>query len=281
MTTAVFLETPRLRPLVRCSFMRRLALPLFSLLAVTLAGSSSSAQEIRAPAPLWAPDEAAPSPVAALPGRPEKLHVVAPAQPSEHGSTTFAAYRAQALGYLTAQGITQHKQSGGARGRTFELYHLPDGTPAFPLPLHLNEKDTLRLHVVVPQIARTEFGITACEDVPIARVLSSYSEVIKTVGPAERDATPAVPFTLISHTRSLQCAGSLSYKITTTLPGGISATSTTSTKIEPVYLLLVGAALVFDFGRPVRYELNDRTKTGAAAKRSSASTGTFRGSVRS
>src|SRR5581483_7394360 len=158
---------------------------------------------------------------------------------------------------------------GGALGRKFKIYHLPDCSLAEPLPSHINEKDRLELIVLGPTDAQVTFEIVTCEAVPGLRILGSYADAAK-IGTVPisglRTVTAELRIVPYVHKQFVQCAGTLVYKVTVKRQGQPDITTTMSVVFDPVYRLAWGAGLVFDFVRPISYSLKPRpaaTGTGS------------------
>ncbi len=182
----------------------------------------------------------------------------------------LAVLEQQARAFLAAQNIAEHqvvKQSNF--GRTFRLYHLPTGVPAFPLPRHVNEKDDVEIWTVVPADATVSVDVSACDKIPAVRVAGNYKaskEAISAFGVLE-SAEDEVPFKIDAFARRLRCAGTLTYKIDVTR-AGLAATTTTSLAFDPVYRFEWGLGFMFDFGRPKKLSLGDRpTVDGMATEK--------------
>lgn len=163
--------------------------------------------------------------------------------------------------YLRDQGIVDHAKSGGPTGRTFKLYHLPDGTPAFPMPNDLSEEDHVEPWIVVIAGEQVSAEVTICKGVPAVRISGtppSIGEPPKEIkgGPAVA-LPPPPPMHLRRISAPLQCADDLSYKVRTA-----HGEHDVSFKIDPVYRFSWGAAYGFDFSRPTRLHLVERPSDG-------------------
>lgn len=158
--------------------------------------------------------------------------------------------------YLAEQRITGHAITRrSVFGRTFRIYHLPTGIPAFPLPRHINEKDTVELWTVLPEGAKLAVEVTACDKVPPVRVAGTYKLAAEAAGILQTDELPA--FRLEGYAKPLSCAGTLTYKLDVQYRGA-SASTPTSIPFDPVYRFEWGVGFMFDFGRPTAYALGDR-----------------------
>lgn len=117
-----------------------------------------------------------------------------------------------------------------------------------------------------PPNAAVNVEILACEKVPALRVQGSLAATTAMLGklPILEQRQAKAIFRFKSHAKVLECAGSLSYKITTTLQGGQTASSTITIAIDPIYHLAWGVAAVFDFGKRSQYSLKDRPVTGSS-----------------
>jgi len=158
--------------------------------------------------------------------------------------------------YIKTESVCERKAAGSAAlGRTYELYHLPDGSPACAPPEHISEKDTVVLVTIVPTDAVANVEVVSCEAVPSFRVLGK-------VGDAKFAGAPqsAVTYMEVKYPRHFKCAEKLSYKISTTFASGTINTpeGATTLTIEPTYRVSVGGTLAFDFGRPPSISLKDR-----------------------
>jgi hypothetical protein len=167
--------------------------------------------------------------------------------------------------YLSQQNILDHERTGGWRGHTYKLYHLPDGSPAFPLPNRIAEEDRVELWIVAVAGEAATAEITTCNEVPVARIsgasLSEQAQPIKS-GEGIRDGAAEPPaFQLRSVAPSSRCAEQLSYKL-----GSRHGQQEISIKIAPVHLFAWGLAYGFDFGRPTRLSLVERPVAGGAGE---------------
>ncbi len=177
-----------------------------------------------------------------------------------------AAVLEQARQYLIEERIFDHARTGYPTGRTYKLYHLPDGSPAFPLPNKVAEEDHVELWVVEVAGERVDAEITTCKDVPPVRIIGSRSgkaaEPVKS-GEPDRAVAPAPPptFELRRVAAPAKCAEQLSYKLRT----GYGEREI-SIKIAPVHLFSWGLAYGFDFGRPTRLRLVERPASGGAGE---------------
>lgn len=179
----------------------------------------------------------------------------------------LAVLEQQARAFLAAKNIAEHqivKQSNF--GRTFRLYHLPTGAPAFPLPRHVNEKDDVEIWTVVPADATVSVDVSACDKIPAVRVAGTYKASKEAIGAfgVLQSAEDEVPFKLDAFARRLSCAGTLTYKIDVTR-AGLAASTTTSLAFDPVYRFEWGLGFMFDFGRPKKLSLGDRPTVDAMA----------------
>ncbi|NJM91122.1 MAG: hypothetical protein HC863_02385 [Myxococcales bacterium] len=169
----------------------------------------------------------------------------------------FASLDRQARQFLAD---TKHIQDheivrDSAFGRTFRIYHLPSGVPAFPLPRHVNEKDDVEIWIVVPFDGKANVEVTSCDKVPAYRVSGSYSAGKEALGRLE--SGERVQFGLEGYARRLSCAGTLSYKIDLAFQG-VTASTATSLPFDPVVRFEWGIGYLFDFTRPRRLSLGDR-----------------------
>lgn len=181
----------------------------------------------------------------------------------------FALQNEAAEAFFKAQTVSDHELVGSKvlRARKVTLYHLPDGSPAFPIPRHLTEKDEITLKVAHPADARVKVQVMACDDVPTLRVQGSLADA-STFLPKGSAADPRQAksqFRLKTHPKVLECSDSLSYKITTTLASGATSTRTITLAIDPIYHIAWGVAAVFDFGKRGSYSLKDRPVPGGGA----------------
>jgi hypothetical protein len=195
--------------------------------------------------------------------QPEPL-TEAPSVPPISKDRYFELLDRLALNYLRiALKIQEHGVSGGALGKTYDLYHLPSGRPAFPLSSHISEKDRVRLHIVTPEDASAKVIVSTCNEVPEIRILGSLEQSRKDLETSQLGRSiptapiPTTQFALFDHEQTLRCAGTLSYRVLVTTLAGESSSPTSSITIEPVYLLSLGISLIFDFGKPSRIALQD------------------------
>jgi len=154
--------------------------------------------------------------------------------------------------------IFQHgTPAGKARyfGGSYVLYHLPDGSAAFPIPPHISEKDTIQIVVILPVGAIAKVDILACDQVPATRVEGSLKTATEAAGQLHIGETPR--FVMKSYPFRLSCAGTLTYRIQTS-GGGAAGNLTTSIAIDPVYRFHWGAGAMFDFGAPHVVSLQNR-----------------------
>lgn len=182
-------------------------------------------------------------------------------------TTDPALADARALVITTGQasegglGITRHVVTGREDfGRTFALYHLPSGAMAFAAPSHISEKDTIELWIVLPEQVSAQVELVNCDKVPDIRVAGSYKAAIGSL----QSKTPPAP----THQAHLlwrgRCAGTMTYKITTTMTT-VKFNAMTSLPIDPVYRFEWGVGYMFDFGRPHQLSLQDRMTSGGTA----------------
>jgi hypothetical protein len=160
----------------------------------------------------------------------------------------------RALQFLRDHGITDHAKVGGPTGRTYRLYHLPDGTPAFPMPNGISEEDRIEPWVVAPAGQTATAEVTVCKDVPAVRISGTRPAIdpkVNSLKSGER-TTPA-PLTLRRISAPFQCAEDLSYKVHTDL-----GERDISFKIAPVYRFSWGLSYGFDFSRPTRLRAVER-----------------------
>jgi hypothetical protein len=157
----------------------------------------------------------------------------------------------KAMAYLASEKITNHGVGGGVLGRHYRLYHLPDGTPAFPLPMHVNEKDQVEIWAVMPIGTKATVDVVACDKAPGFRIRGSYKDAAGAAGKLQ--GLEEVTFALQAYPSQLQCAGTLTYKIDTS-----GQSTTTSISIDPVYRFEWGVGYGFDFGKPQKLSLGDR-----------------------
>ncbi|HMG55607.1 MAG TPA: hypothetical protein VK601_19045 [Kofleriaceae bacterium] len=171
---------------------------------------------------------------------------------------TTAKFTEDALAALTGQfKVAGHHTPTGSDdyfGGTYTIYHLPDGSAAFPIPQHISEKDTIELAIVLPVGATAKIDILACDEVPTVRVDGSLKAATAAAGQIQSGETE---FVLKSYPVKLSCAGTLSYRIQTS-GGGAAGNTTSSIPIDPVYRFHWGAGAMFDFGMPHVVGLKDR-----------------------
>lgn len=173
---------------------------------------------------------------------------------SDAAKQQLTALAADARSFLSDLKIVNHVvATDSVLGRRFQIYHLPDGTPAFPLPSHINEKDEVEIWLVLPTNATATVDVTACDKVPAVRVAGSYAEVA-----GAKHSNEAVALKLESFARRLHCAGTLTYQVSVTFEGMTGQVST-SIAFDPVYRFEWWAGYMFDFGRPRSISLADRT----------------------
>lgn len=195
--------------------------------------------------PVGAP---APTPGSPTPGTP----------PVEVDKTALAALEQAARSFLDSKNITDHqviKQSNF--GRTFRIYHLPTGAPAFPLPRHINEKDDLEIWTVIPSDATVAVEVSACDKVPAVRVAGTYKAAAEYAGKLQSGEKEPLTFKLDGYAKRLNCAGTLTYKIDVAHKG-LAASTTTSIAFDPVYRFEWGVGFMFDFATPHKLSLGDR-----------------------
>jgi len=157
-------------------------------------------------------------------------------------------------------------QAKGWNSRVYRLYHLPDGSPAFPVPMHITERDKILISVARPPGAHTDITVSSCEKVPSFRIIGSLAEtraLLKKLTPLMksqnlREEGDYSKYRLKSAIHEVQCSGALTYKITTTLFDGTTSSTVTTINIDPVYHLAWGVALTFDFGQQKNLSLKDR-----------------------
>jgi hypothetical protein len=161
-----------------------------------------------------------------------------------------------ALAYMAGQNISGHRMEGGVLGKHYRLYHLPDGTPAFPLPAHISEKDHVEIWTALLIGTKATVTVVACDKVPGYRVKGSYKDAAAAAGGLQslRGPSGALPqFALQAYPQQLQCAGTLTYKIEAS-----GQSTTTSITIDPVYRFEWGVGYGFGFGKPQHLSLGDR-----------------------
>ena len=186
--------------------------------------------------------------------------------------SSFAKLDLAAREYLAGLRISDHELVRESDfGRTFQIYHLPSGVPAFPLPRHVNEKDDLELWMVLPKGAVAKVEVSSCDDVPALRVAGTYKIAAEAVGKlqsgesAELEQAP-LSFRLEPYAKRLNCAGTLTYKIDVGYQGE-QGTGSTSIAFERVVRFEWGIGYMFDFGRGRKYSLADRpTADGRSEK---------------
>ncbi|MEZ4363182.1 MAG: hypothetical protein R3B48_23610 [Kofleriaceae bacterium] len=187
--------------------------------------------------------------------------------PAPVESTAFSALDQKARAFLTeTKHVLGHEivRDSAFSGRTFRIYHLPSGAPAFPLPRHVNEKDDVELWMVVPLGAKVSVDVTSCDKVPATRVSGTYKAAKEAVGRLE---SAEVSFGLEGYAKRQRCAGTLTYKIDMSY-NGASASTSTSLAFDPVYRFEWGLGYVFDFARPRQLSLGDRpTEDGAGSEK--------------
>src|SRR5262249_24952523 len=152
-----------------------------------------------------------------------------------------SALKERALQFLSERGITDHVKSGGVTGRTYKLYHLPDGTPAFPIPNDISEEDRIEPWVVTTAGLEAKAEVTLCKDVPAARISGTRPATAKAPGTLEGGDTPNAPLFLRRLSAPFQCAEDLSYKVHTIL-----GEQDISFKVAPVYRFSWGLGYGFD-----------------------------------
>ena len=187
-----------------------------------------------------------------------RLKVDSPAPASELDASPL---NEQALAWLAAKKISGHVVTGGVHGKVYRLYHLPDGTPAFPMPAHASEEDRVELWLVLPSGAKAAVEVIACEKAPDVRVYGSYKDAFDDVGKLHGLAD--IEFVLTSYPKPLQCAGTLTYKITPT-GKGTGGSTTNAITLDPVYRFEWSVGYGFDFGKPRRVGLADRQGASGA-----------------
>lgn len=170
-----------------------------------------------------------------------------------------ALLNASALKFLGDREIRDHERSGDRRGHTFKVYHLPDGSPAFPLPGNIAEED--RVEVWIASVASTNVSleITACKDVPAVRI--SGTRPGSKAEPVESGELPTWEFELRRISAPSKCAEQLSYKIVTQ-----HGSKEITIKVAPVHRFAWGLAYGFDFGRPTQLKLVERPIEGGAGE---------------
>lgn len=190
-------------------------------------------------------------------------------RPPNSNTRYFERLDQLALRYLRdSLQIQEHRVSGGEFGKTYDIYHLPSGRLAFPIAAHISEKDRIRLHVATPEGASAKVDVSACDNVPSVRILGSVDESTKDLSGEKRNRTAdTLPsdntrFVLLDHSQTLQCAGTLRYRVQVTTEVGESSSPPTAITVDPVYLLSVGVSFIFDFGKPSKITLQDVDSSG-------------------
>jgi hypothetical protein len=158
--------------------------------------------------------------------------------------------------------ITNHTRAGHAWGRTFAIYILPSGTPAFPIPNNISEKDHVLLVAIVPRESRPQFAVDSCGS--NSNALASTGQI----GPitrgrrahtTEQDST--AKFSYVAYPNYVECERLFRYHMALRREDGTvveSAQTPTRVMVHQVYRFTVGISRIFDFGRPVRYSLEDQ-----------------------
>ncbi|MGH7788122.1 MAG: hypothetical protein ACRERC_14715 [Candidatus Binatia bacterium] len=193
------------------------------------------------------------------------------AQGSE-GCASIDDAMAQARSYLLShpdlgaapQGRTRPVVAEGWRtGRTFDLYHMPNGQAVSTLPADLTERDTIRLVVIAPANADVEWPSDgfSCANRPIYRLFHVPPAVEGEAQSGGADLIPEQPKpSLFWYPQDLRCADKLEYTVKVTLPGCQTAFEDKHTfKTRPVYDFSIGAGFGFDFGSPVEFSVQNRT----------------------
>jgi hypothetical protein len=178
---------------------------------------------------------------------------------------TIAADNQNALAYLEKQQITGHTKSGRPWGHSYRLYHLPDGSPAFPLPRGISEEDHLEPWIVRLASEAATLEISQCGDVPSVRISGARpgtETAQKLKGGAKRAALPPPTFKLVQMSAPFACADAAAYKVTTA-----RGTQEVSLTVTPVYMFSWGLAFGFDFGRPGQISLVDRAGEGGTTEK--------------
>jgi hypothetical protein len=145
------------------------------------------------------------------------------------------------------------------------LYHLPDGRPAFPLPIHITEHQRVRLRVVVPEGAGARFNIDSCAAVPSFRSEGPF----KSASAPQHKREPANgerKFVIVDYPQELSCTKTLTYSVQVK-DHGVVAETKTSISIDSVQRFFVGAGLEFDFAAPQKLSLNDRAVAGGGSEK--------------
>lgn len=195
---------------------------------------------------------------------------LAPAPPEPRAvtreDTSFVALDEGARAFLLEKQITDHELvRDSVNGRILRLFHLPSGTPAFPIPRHLDEKDEVELWLVLPAGATAKVDVTACEDAPAVRVAGTYKSAkaaleklaLQSGETKEAGLTQALQYRLEPHAKRLSCAGTLTYQIDVKR-GGEQASTPTSIAFDPVYRFEWGLGYMFDFAKRSSFSLADR-----------------------
>jgi hypothetical protein len=171
-------------------------------------------------------------------------------------------HNGRALIYLANLGITDHVRTGGSNGHSYKLYHLPDGSPAFPLPSNVSEEDELEVWIVQLVGLQSTAEITECKDVPTVRIIGSFAGASEIIGGTKKVKSSELvepPLELRRISAPIKCGESVAYKVT-----GNGATRDVSFKIAPVYRFSWGVAYGFDFGRPTKLTLVERPMTSGS-----------------
>lgn len=200
-----------------------------------------------------------------------------PAQPAApravtREDTSFVALDEGARAFLNDKQITDHELvRDSVHGRILRLYHLPSGTPAFPIPRHLDEKDELELWLVLPAGATAKVDVTSCEDVPAVRVAGTYKssraglEKLSLQSGETKEVEQALQYRLEPHAKRLSCSGTLTYQIEVKR-GAEQASTPTSIAFDPVYRFEWGLGYMFDFAKRSSFSLADRPIDGGSEK---------------
>jgi hypothetical protein len=196
-------------------------------------------------------------PAVATPGTPG-----APGTPStppvEVDKSALAVLDQAARTFLEGKNLADHQVTRQSNfGRTFRIYHLPTGAPAFPLPRHVNEKDDLEIWTVVPSDATVSIEVSACDKVPAVRVGGTYKAAKEYAASLQSGEKAQLTFKLDGYSKRLNCAGTLTYKVDVAHQG-MAASTTTSVAFDPVYRFEWGVGFMFDFARPRKLSLGDR-----------------------
>ncbi len=130
------------------------------------------------------------------------------------------------------------------------IYFLPDGQPAEPLPVDLSEQDEITLYAVVPEDMRgaVRLDVTACPSRDLYRVNGDFAAAKNIASAQSRGATT-------SYVRSplgrLRCgSGQVSFHvglIDKSDPSKESAGANHTLTLGPVYWGTVGVQFTFDF----------------------------------